>query len=540
MASPVHSTVLPDLNWASAVDDPWTIAELTTLLRKTAAKGSAPGLTGMSNRLLRDAPPLVHQAILSMFETMRQHRVIPPSLGLGLLCPLRKDPNLPALPDSRPVTLLEDLIKVYTKGLNDRVQQAMAAHAQQYPDHPVMSALQRGNTRNVQALNAIWPVLHTIEHAKTTKNELHIMSIDVRRAYDSVEFWSSELAMRRLHLPEGFIQIMREMDRVSQSCINNPTQHTEFYDLERGMRQGDSLSPLRFVFWMDIILTEWANAPDPYKFTPNQDDHVSGFGWVDDTLPISSTAAGAQNRLDTYAAFLRAHRVTLKLSKTYHVRLNAPDDPPMQVAYWDHDTGTVQNAIVKIRSPDAPWTYLGVTFTLAAGFTAQWTLLTASLKRKLRALYSTRLSSELHVEGFNLQLVPSIAWAAALTFPPQSILSQWDRMSQDAYRARFTLACHPQRRLSLARAADAAAVPPPPHCLDESNLSYEAQGSNLHLLTEHIPALSLRHLQVALHSSDPLLQRITRAAWAASATIAPRRTVPPSYPITHSPHYSNA
>ena len=95
------------------------------------------------------------------------------------------------------------------------------------------------------------------------------------------------------------------------------------------MRQGDSVSPLRYIIWMDMVLADWASQSDPYIFsgTPTGAE-VHGFAWVDDTLPISSTQAGVNARLQSYASFLRAHRVSIKIPKTYYVHTNAGSNEP--------------------------------------------------------------------------------------------------------------------------------------------------------------------------------------------------------------------
>ena len=236
-----------------------------------------------------------------MFTGMQRHRVVPASLARGLLTPLRKAPGKPLLRDCRPITLLEDPIKLFTKGLNNRIQSALRDHQETNDGIPLLSSLQFGFLFNSECLTALWPLLAALEDAKLTGKEIHILALDIKRAYDSIEFWSSEIAARRLRLPEEFIQIMREFDTNATTATRTPAGHTAFYPIERGMRQGDSLSPLRFILWMDMLLQEWSTQPHPYILSPRPntpDCHLHAQAYVDDTLPISCSLAGIQLRLE--------------------------------------------------------------------------------------------------------------------------------------------------------------------------------------------------------------------------------------------------
>ena len=107
LATPLTLPQVSNLQWADGVGARWILAELRKLLKQSSAKNASPGRSGITPRLLRDAPTFVLVAIVEIFVGMRLRGVIPPTLGLGLLCPLRKDPNIRSLPDARLATLLE-------------------------------------------------------------------------------------------------------------------------------------------------------------------------------------------------------------------------------------------------------------------------------------------------------------------------------------------------------------------------------------------------------------------------------------------------
>eukprot|EP00947_MAST-08B_sp_MAST-8B-sp1_P001663 g1663.t1 len=289
-------------DWADPVDAEWTLPEVQRLLKASAAKKSRSGPSGVSSSLLHRAPELMQVAVTDLFEAMRTHWVTPDALVVGHIQPLRKDNKKPALADSRPITLLEDLLKVYTKGLADRIQACLKATP------GVLDPAQYGFLFNATATQALWNVEAMLEDAKQHGKEFYALLVDVRKAYDSAQFWSLELAARRIGLPEGTIQWLADFDRKSRSRVIYPGGLTDDFACGGGVRQGDSLSPLRYVIFMDMLLSYMSEkCQDPYQLEtiagplPKQaaaaapppptaeSTRISAQGFVDDLLPVSST-----------------------------------------------------------------------------------------------------------------------------------------------------------------------------------------------------------------------------------------------------------
>lgn len=80
-----------------------------------------------------------------------------------------------------------------------------------------------------------------------------LMKVDLRKAYDSVEFSFIKDVMMGLGFPEVFVQMMMTCITYAQfAIIINGVPHGYFRG-RRGLRQGDHFSPYLFVIAMEYL-----------------------------------------------------------------------------------------------------------------------------------------------------------------------------------------------------------------------------------------------------------------------------------------------
>ena len=81
-----------------------------------------------------------------------------------------------------------------------------------------------------------------------------VAAIDLAKAFDSVEAWALQLAYRRVGLPEHLVKWLAHTDTHGHSRVITQSGLTEEFHVERGVRQGEVMSPLKFLLWMDVWL----------------------------------------------------------------------------------------------------------------------------------------------------------------------------------------------------------------------------------------------------------------------------------------------
>ena len=520
-------------HWADDVMAPWSATQVQNTARVAGIKDTRAGISGITARLIRDSPPALLQGYADMFNAIQLHWVVPDPMKIGLIHLLRKDPNKPTMAHARPITLLECPLKMYTKGLQDRLQHALQRHEENHG--PVLETSQYGALFNRNATNALWSFTNALEDANEHGKEAHMLACDVSHAYDNAEHWALEVSARRLKLPEGFIRVLADMDTQAKSRVI--TQHGNSPDFlcERGVRQGDSLSPTRYLIFIDGLLEEFARGQDPYVFgkhihpdnsstgdegndepfgesksnggqaqQPTEAPQTQGQAFIDDLIPISATFEGIKERAEALTTFLQVNAGCLNAGKTFHISLNTKGpQPTITVPTWSRTHKRYLPTDLAEVDEHTPFRYLGVWLTARLSFKKQHTNLTNGLQRMLTTITSSPLTPEMLVHVINTVIIPRMLFAIQVTHPKDALLDEWDQTIQKACRR------HLETKVLLPITADPLYRP------------VEELGLGLASIKEKLYQRQLQNLTVALNSTHPQLGPTTRHRWHNSAPDAP-------------------
>ena len=80
------------------------------------------------------------------------------------------------------------------------------------------------------------------------------MTIDIEKAFDSVDHPFLYSLLEKLGFDMKFIKWIKILNYKQESCIFNGGHSTGYFPLERGSRQGDPISAYLFILVMEIFL----------------------------------------------------------------------------------------------------------------------------------------------------------------------------------------------------------------------------------------------------------------------------------------------
>src|SRR5262249_57764425 len=111
------------------------------------------------------------------------------------------------------------------------------------------------------------------------------------------------LALARLRIPDRFINLTLELFKDRYNTIITAFGHTDPYKVQIGVDQGEVISPLLWVIYIDPLLSA-LNDSNPSPYIIDSDPSLpmvkcSTLAYMDDTNLISSSIQGLEAMLTT-------------------------------------------------------------------------------------------------------------------------------------------------------------------------------------------------------------------------------------------------
>ena len=147
---------------------------------------------------------------MRFLNVMMEHKAVPATMLTAVVAPLHKNKREPSsLTNIRPISLMEVLAKIMDKHYSIQIQTALRKHPNIISDTQNAFCPGRGVTTPLLCNELVNEDAARSNGDRAAWTAYH----DVSKAYDSVEFWAQEVALRRLKLPEHFIGYMKEVTR---------------------------------------------------------------------------------------------------------------------------------------------------------------------------------------------------------------------------------------------------------------------------------------------------------------------------------------
>ena len=361
---------------------------------KKLKSNKAAGHDSITGDMIKAGQEILVPLLTKIFNYIFSSKEYPDEWNRGIITPIHKkgskfDPN-----NYRGITVNSTVAKVYSMVLCNRLEQFVE-------NHSIMKETQIGFKKNSQTVDHVMVLQALTEKYMGKGEKLHACFIDYKKAYDSV--WRKGLLYKLLKQNiRGLLyhQIKSMYDDVSM-CVKQNGYVSDFFRSDRGVKQGDVLSPILFNLFINDVNDQFDDSCVPVSLNNRK---LSCLLYADDLIILSESKEGMENCLERLNKFCSKWKLEINIDKSKAMVLNQRGSKPkgslrIGNAHLDYVTS---------------YTYLGMEISSNGAFTSCKQTLAAKGKKAMNRLKSvisgTNIKKSLALKMFDQLVLPVLMY----------------------------------------------------------------------------------------------------------------------------------
>jgi hypothetical protein len=222
---------IPVLQWPSPV---WTAARVLSVLGRMR-EGAAPGLLAVPLPVWKLLPPAWHAAVARLLNLVEEEAVWPVEWVQAYVAMIPKASGGSRPRDQRPITVLEVLYRIWSKGI---VLAWRSVMQQSYLGQAAM-----GFRSGTGTLHVVQLLTDLVLLQKQRRSALWLASFDVEKCYDSLPWWAVFGVLRRAGVPERMVRCFESFYSALQGRFRYGQVEGQAWQATNGLAQGCPASP---------------------------------------------------------------------------------------------------------------------------------------------------------------------------------------------------------------------------------------------------------------------------------------------------------
>ncbi|KAL1447418.1 hypothetical protein WDU94_003530 [Cyamophila willieti] len=279
-----------------------TTDEVWKVMRKMK-NGKSPGEDGVSIDILKEAGNEFYNLMANLFNKCILMCDIPDDWKNALMILIHKKGDKKDIGNYRPISLLSVMYKIFTGILANRIEDVLERS---------QSKEQAGFRRNFSTLDHIQTVRELIERHIEFEMPLCLAFVDFEKAFDSVKTSAVIKSLEEGGVESTYINVLNTIYNSASATIEIHNQ-TAKINLEKGVRQGDTISPKLFIAVLEMVFKKlnWEN-----KGILINNEYLNHLRFADDIVVMSNNTKELESMLKDLTDTCLEIGLKMNLSKT--------------------------------------------------------------------------------------------------------------------------------------------------------------------------------------------------------------------------------
>ncbi|CAG2221325.1 unnamed protein product [Mytilus edulis] len=275
---------------------------------KRLKSGKSAGNDEIVGEMFSSCPSFFAPILKTLFNSIFAIGVYPENWTECLVIPVPKSGDLTSPINYRPIILVSILSKLFTSILTDRL-----LSWSQDENHIIDN--QFGFQPGRSTVDAIFTLHGIISHTLKHKLKLYCGFVDFRRAFDKVDRRILIYKLLKSGVSSKFVSMVNSIYSSVRLRVRSGGVLSEAFDNHLGVKQGEPLSPLLFLFFINDIIQDIS--------TDVNEDVISLNGiliylilFADDTVLFGKTPTVLQHLFDKLLLYCNKWNIEVNADKT--------------------------------------------------------------------------------------------------------------------------------------------------------------------------------------------------------------------------------